>query len=392
MESNRRTFLKSGLTTLAAAPLAGASALSPNDRPTYGLIGAGGRGRYLNKYFLKTAAKCVAVCDVYEPSLTLAKADATDAKVFVDYHELLAQPGIDFVVLAGPDHHHCPMLLDALKAGKDAYAEKPLARTLEEGAKMVAAVRKSDRIVQIGMQRRSAPAVLRAKQAIDDGMLGRVTMVKAQWNWNIARPLDNSPLPGKLDWQKFLGTAPDRPLTPMRWRYWRWFKDYAGGNMTDQGTHLMDVVQWFLGAGAPASAICQGFIAKNSGAEHPEVFSAVFDYGSVLATWSLNYCNDYDDNWSILFQGDQGTMHLDDAGYKVWKEPWRTNHEPLIQQDAPVPIETHIANFLDCIKSRQQPNCPVEIAQRAVAGPHIANIAMQTGRKITLGADLVSYS
>jgi predicted dehydrogenase len=382
MSSSRRTFL-------AAAPFVARYALGQTT-PAYGLIGTGGRGRYLNKYFLQTGAQCAALCDVYEPHLALAKADAPGAKTYVDYHALLDQPGLDFVVLAGPDHHHCPMLLDALKANKDVYAEKPLARTLQEGARMVAAVRKSDRIVQVGMQRRSAPSVLKAKQAIDDGLLGRVTMVKAQWNWNIAHPLDNSPLPGKLDWERFLGSAPARPLTPMRFRVWRWFKDYAGGNMTDQGTHLLDVVQWFLNTGAPRSAVAQGFVAKNIGAEQPEVFSAVLDYGSHLVTWSLNYCNDYEDNWSILFQGDEGTMLMTDAGFEIWKEPWKNNREAFLKEAAPVPIEPHIANFLDCIQTRKQPNCTVEIAQRAVAGPHLANLAMDAGRRLTLQNDLVT--
>jgi predicted dehydrogenase len=178
----------------------------------------------------------------------------------------------------------------------------------------------------------------------------------------------------------------------MRFRNWRYFKDYAGGNMTDQGTHLMDVIQWFLNSGAPRSAVAQGFVAKATGAEHPEVFSAVLDYGTHLVDWTLTYCNDYDDNWSILFQGDQGTLHMDDAGFEIWKEPWRDNREPFLKEAAPVPIEPHIANFLDCVRSRQQPNCPVEIAQRAVAGPHLANLAMWQGKRLSLGSDLVSVS
>ncbi|MCL4794455.1 MAG: Gfo/Idh/MocA family oxidoreductase [Bryobacteraceae bacterium] len=387
MTSDRRSFLTGAL----AAPLA-ASRLSANDRPTYGLIAAGGRGRYLNRYFAKLGAQCVAVCDVYEPYMDLALKDTPDARKFVSHQELLAQPGIDFIVSAGPDHWHCAHLLDSLKAGKDVYTEKPLSHNLAESKKIVDAVKASGKIVQVGMQRRSAPSIFKAKKVIDDGTLGRITMVKAQWHWNNARPLDNSPLDGKLHWERFLGSAKKRPLEPQRWRRWRWFWDYAGGNMTDQGTHLMDVVQWFTGAGAPKSAMSHGYVAKNMPAEAPEVFSAVFDYGNFMATWTLNYCNSYEDGWSILFQGDEATMRMDDAGFVVWKEPWKQNREPVMQEQSPVPIETHIQNFLDCVKSRQQPNCTVEIAQRAVAGPHLANLAYFKGKTMKLGADLVSVS
>src|SRR5437773_5072640 len=119
--------------------------------------------------------------------------------------------------------------------------------------------------------------------------------------------MDNSPLHGKLDWKRFLGNAKDRDLEPMRFRNWRYFWDYSGGNMTDQGTHLMDVVQWFTNSGPPRSAVCYGRVEKMIGAETPDEFCAVFEYPDFMATWTLNYCNSYDNGWSIQFQGDKGT-------------------------------------------------------------------------------------
>jgi len=390
MESNRRRFLK-GAAALSAAPLfVPQSVWGANDAPSYALIAAGGRGRFLNRNFQKLGARCVAIAEVYEPHMQEALKDSPAAKTYEDYRRLLEQEkGIDFVVLAGPDHHHCPMLLEALAAGKDAYAEKPLSKTLEESARMAAAVQKSGKIVQIGMQRRSAASIIQAKELVDTGVLGRITMVKPQWHWNVARPLNNSPLPGKLNWKLFLGSAPQRELVPMRFRYWRYFWDYAGGNMTDQGTHLMDVVQWFTNSGPPKSALCYGFVAKDEGAEHPEVFSAVFEFEGFMATWTLDYCNSFQNGWSITFMGDKGTMILDESGYRVWDEPWKANKPPIHEQKAPVPIESHIQNFLDCVKSRRQPNCPVEVGQRAVAGPHLANIALQKSTQAHLDADMV---
>ncbi len=383
-DSTRRNFL----TALGSAPLfVPSSAFGANDRITYAVLATGGRGRSVSKTFMKVGAQCTALCDVYQPHLDLASKDAPEARTYGDYQELLdKEKGLDAVLIASPDHQHFPMLRAALAARKDVYLEKPLSKSLEQSAAMIKTVRASSQVVQIGMQRRSAPAIYKAKKLIDDGVLGRVTLVKPQWHWNIAAKLDNSPLPGKIDWQRFLGGAPNRELEPMRFRRWRYFWDYAGGNMTDQGTHLMDVVQWFMNSGPPKSAICHGYVAKMEGAEHPDVFSAAYEYDNFMVTWTLDYSNSYQNGWSITFMGDKGTLILDDAGYKIFAEPWKRDAEPLHSEQAPVPVETHVQNFLDCVKSRQDPNCTVEIAAQAVSGPHLANLAMVNGRKMRLDA------
>lgn len=388
MPSNRRDFFKTASAALSAAPMfIPKSAWGANDRVAYGLIGPGGRGRYLNDKFQKAGAQCVAICDVYEPNVQAALAQSPGAKTYLDYRELLGQSGMDAVVVATPDHQHCPMMLAALDAKKDIYSEKPLSKSLEESQIMVGAVAKSRQVVQIGMQRRSAESIMKAKKLVDDGVLGLITLVKPQWNWNVARPLNNSPLAGKLDWERFCGSAPKRALEPMRFRSWRVFWDYAGGNMTDQGTHLMDVVQWFTKSGPPKSALMNGYVAKMKGAEHPDVFSAVFEFPEYLATWTLDYSNSFENGWSITFQGDKGTMILDEDGYRVWAEPWKRENAPIYEEKAPVPVESHIQNFLDCMKTRNEPNCPVRIAAQAVAGPHLANQAFLRGAKVTLSAD-----
>jgi predicted dehydrogenase len=384
MEQNRRTFVASAL---AAAPMfVPRSAWGANDRLAFGLIGGGGRGRYLTQNFLKLGAECVAVAEVYDLNREASVKVAPQAKPYVDYNELLQQKGVDAVVVASPDHQHCPNLLAALAAKKDVYLEKPMSHSLEESQKMIKAVRASKQIVQIGMQRRSAPSVIKAKELVDSGVLGKITMVKPMWNWNVAKELNNTPLPGKLDWDRFLGPAKKRELQPMRFRSWRYFWDYSGGNMTDQGTHLMDVVQWFTNTPHALSAISYGQVAKAIGSEVPDVFCAVFEYPKFMATWTLNYTNSYDNDWSIQFQGDAGTLIISNAGYKVWKEPWREqkNREPVLSMEAPVPIETHIQNFLDCVKSRKEPNAPVEVGASAVSAPHLANLAFKQGRRVTM--------
>jgi predicted dehydrogenase len=381
MEQDRRKFLASAI----AAPLfIPRSAWGANDRLAYGLIGAGGRGRYLNQNFQKLGAECVAVAEVYDQNTAQLLKDSPNAKTFLDYHDLLAMPGVDAVVVASPDHQHCPMLLAALDAKKDVYLEKPMSHSLEQSQQMIAAVRKSSQIVQVGMQRRSAPSVIKAKQIVDSGILGRITLAKPMWNWNVSKALNNTPLPGKLDWKRFLGPAKDRDLEPMRFRSWRYFWDYSGGNMTDQGTHLMDVVQWFTNSGTVKSAVCYGQRAKNTGSEVPDVFCAVFEYEKLMATWTLNYTNSYDNDWSIQFQGDEGTMLINNNGFRIWKEPWLKNPEPVQAMAAPIPIEPHIQNFLDCVKSRKEPNAPVEIGASAVSAPHLANVAFHQEKQVKL--------
>lgn len=378
----------------AAAPLVVPSRVfGANAALAYGLIGTGNRGRGLHRSFLSLGARCAALCDVYEPYLNMAKEMTPGgAAGFIDYRELLARRDIDFVVIATPDHQHAPMLEAALAAGKDVYLEKPLSMNIEESGRMIRMVRSHKKVVQIGMQRRSMGFIRQAKQVIDDGALGPLTMVKAMWNWHFDLPLSNEPLEGKLDWKGFLGPAPDREPEPRRFRWWRGFWDYSGGNMTDQGTHLMDVVQWMTGQGAPVSAVCQGQVQRVPGAEVPNVFTAIFEYPGFLATWTLNYRSTHDNDWSITFMGEKATMLMDRRGYRLYadgglmREPWRYQEKPKVlaevaDTDKP---EAHQKNFLDCLVSRNEPNCPIEVAAAAVAGPHMANLAYRKGRKIVM--------
>jgi predicted dehydrogenase len=129
-----------------------------------------------------------------------------------------------------------------------------------------------------------------------------------------------------------------------------------------------------------------------TGAEHPDVFSATFSYDGFLVNWTLDYGNAFQNGWSIAFHGDKGTLILDDAGFRLFREPWKKGAAPDIEEASPVPVEAHIQNFLDCIRSRKEPNCPVEVAARAVAGPHLANLAMFRERKVYLAEDGFSVS
>ena len=165
--------------------------------------------------------------------------------------------------------------------------------------------------------------------------------------------------------------------------------------MTDQGTHLLDVVHWFANSGnAPLSAVCYGQLLKMEGAETPDVFASVLEYPKFVGTWTLNYCNDYQQYWSTVFEGDDATMIITEYGFKVFRESWakQENQTPIYAEDGLIPVEPHIQNFLECIRSRKEPNAPVEAAARAVAAPHLANLAFHQHRQVKLASDLVTLS
>jgi len=397
--SGRRRFIANAGAGLAGAGLLAARSyarvIGANERIQIGVIGSGGRGRSVMGSFNRFSRMCefIHVCDVYEPNINAAlKLAREGAKSTMDYRELLANKDVTAVLNATPDHWHANVLLDAVAAGKDVYTEKPFSYSIEQGAKMVKGVRATKQIVQVGMQRRSSEAVQGAKKIIDDGALGEIVMARAQWFWNRKPMPQKLILEGKLDWERFQGPAKKRyALDERRFFHWRNFSDYNGGHLTDQGTHLMDVIQWFCNQGKPpSSAVCQGAIYVHKGGDVPDTFSAVFEYPSFLATWTLCYGNSYEDSWKIFLQGKKATMVIDDDGYRVYPEPWnRPNIPPaaIHEYKGGIPTDPHVKNFLDCVKSRQEPNAPVEVGHNAVTGPHLANLALRQQKRVVLNSD-----
>ncbi|HMV84947.1 MAG TPA: Gfo/Idh/MocA family oxidoreductase [Blastocatellia bacterium] len=396
---NRRRFITETGAGVAATSLFTAESyariVGANERIQMGIIGSGGRGRSVMGSFGKFAdqVEFIHVCDVYEPNINAAlKLSRAGAKTTMDYRELLNNKDVVAILNATPDHWHAGVLMDAVAAGKDAYSEKPFSYSIEQGAKMVKAVRATKQIVQVGMQRRSSEAVRGAKKLVDDGVLGEVVMARAQWFWNRKPMPQKMQLEGKLDWERFQGPAKKHyALDERRFFHWRNFSDYNGGHLTDQGTHLMDVIQWFCNDGKPPrSAVCQGAIYVHKGADVPDTFSAVYEYPTFLATWTLCYGNSYEDAWKIHLQGKKATMVIDDDGYRVFPEPWQRPNippKPTHEYSGGIPTEPHVKNFLDCVKSRQEPNAPVEVGHNAVTGPHLANMAMRQQKRVVLSDD-----
>src|SRR5947208_6308030 len=369
-DPSRRQFLAAaGAVALSAATYR--RVLGAAERVGVGFVGTGGRGRSLIRAFRKNKeADVVSVCDVYAPHLDAAVKEASGkVKKQTNYRRVLDDKEVQAVVIATPDHWHNDQLLRSVKAEKDVYLEKPMALSVEQGAKMVKAVRDADRVVQLGMQRRSAAAIYAARRILRDGTLGRVALVRAQWYWNMPALQKERPLKGKLDWSAFCGPAGEVELSRGDYQNvafwnWRYFWPFSGGNMTDQGTHLMDVIQWFLAdSKPPKSAVCQGQVRRLEPSETPDVFSAVFEYEEFLATWTLAYTNSYKDGWQIVFQGDRATLELDGEGCRLYEDPGRGKplDKPIKEEKAPMPTEPHVDNFLECLKARRDPNAPVEV-------------------------------
>ncbi len=406
---NRREFVSQ--TGRRALVLSAAATLSPwakilgaNDRIRLGVIGPGGRGRQLLRVAQAAPnVEITAVCDVYPENLEkAAQLTGGKAQTFTDYKELLDSNQIDGVIIGTPDHWHMPMIIDGVRAGKDVYCEKPMTHRLEEGPKIIQAVKKSGRVVQIGTQHRSWDHFIRAGEIVASGRLGKITMATTWWYQNPSEGYRQikkqaaSSAPQGLDWEKWLGTAPRRPFDMLRFRQWRFFWDYGGGGLTDLLTHLIDTVQWYMGESVPVSAMALGGKYELKDWDCPDTVTAAFEYAG---GFSVNYSQTYitrHDGHSIVLRGTQATLVINRTQLAVYDEGSRSRPRPLI----PGEIEqggrraflimkavqdgtyAHMRNFLECMRSRKQPNATVTAGHQGVLGPHLANISYREGRKV----------
>lgn len=363
---NRRYFVG------AATALSAQRVMGAGDRVRTGVIGAGGRGRYLTGEFKEIGAEMAAVCDVYEPNLAAGlKVASTGARPFDHYKKLLEDKSLDAVIVATPDHWHAAMTIDAVEAGKDVYVEKPLAHKIDEGFRIIDAVRRTKRVVQVGTQRRSFDLFLEAKQIMDSGAVGEVQLVNSWWYNNVSKPSPPK-LEGKLDWKQWLGSAPSRELDPMRFRNWYWYWDYSGGLLVGQAAHVMDAIMWFMRSSHPVAVTCSANKTQVAEWEIPEtcVLTAEFPE-NYLAVFSLGYkamryagVNDQ----MKQFNGSQARFDVGRESYALYPQstapevmkPSRQAWKPGSFGSA---ARQHIRNFLDCVKSRQEPNAPVEAGQ-----------------------------
>ena len=390
MICNRRTFFMaaSGLALGARAAMAGAQ--GANNRIRIGVIGTGGRARSLMSLLKKLPGnEMVAVCDVYEPRVLQAAeiAGPTATKV-ADYRRILDDREIDAVVIGTPDHWHKAITLDAVAAGKDVYVEKPISHSIAEGAEMVKVVEASKQIVQTGTQQRSWDHWQLGKQIVESGRLGQITFVQTYW-YQHATAGDYPPVEmTKLDWKRWLGSAPDQPFRPERFYQWRHFWDFGGGCLTDLMTHWIDVVHWYMNVDAPMWAEATGRNYNIKTWEAPDTVSATIEFPKNFLTAYLGTYVSRVDDGGLEFRGERGTLKVDRARLAFYRDdaayaPGTLTPEPDIYvRSSGDGTLTHLQNWLDCIRSRKQPNAPIRVGHEAARTSHIANAAMRAGHQI----------
>jgi len=339
------------------------------------------------------------LCDVWDNALSLAAplADpkATATKVSA---ELLADKDVHAVLVGTSDHQHVPVTVAALQAGKDVYVEKPLTHDLAEGQVILDAQAKAKKIVQVGTQQRSMTHLIRAKQLVNDGKIGKVLKVKMTWNRNADRVRKN-PLgvdPKSVDWKTFLGTAKDQPFDEYRFRNWRWFWDFGGGIFTDLMVHWVDVAHWVLNLEAPDKAVSVGeYFAAKDVWETPDTVQTLLSYpGGIQMHFEGTFSNARR-GAHIEFLGTEASLYADRGRFEVIPERGK-KVEPMLEilgktpdypgadfYDQPNGELLHLQNWIDCVRSRKEPNSPIATGVASAAAAHLANKALRTGQTAT---------
>jgi len=384
----RRRFLKSaGLGTVApcfmtAGALGSAEKLPPSERVVAALVGCGGRGMGLLTIHEDPRCTIAAVSDVDQERLAAAQKKVGNCDGCQDFRRILDRTDIDAVILATPDHWHAPMTVMACQAGKDVYCEKPLSRTIYEGRKMVEAARRYDRVVQMGTQYRSIARTRQACEWVRNGRLGKVHAVRLSHRPNRTHPCEpGQQPPPQLDWDLWLGPAPWAEYHPARCHFsFRWFMDYGGGSLADNGVHMFGVVSWAMGADhtGPVAIEAAGRREPNNLFDAPVEMRVRYQFAD--PPFELVWEQTGSDKLNVDFIGSEGTL----SGFWDFKisegeadlSPTGPDELHLAQSDS------HSGNWLECIATRRRPVMDVETGHRVTCWSHLGNIAYLLGRKL----------
>jgi predicted dehydrogenase len=405
----RREFLDSiatGAATLAIASSAKSYAqiLGANDRLNFAVIGLNGRaGAHLSSLKANRAnARISHVCDV--DSVTLKKfaadteremgeAPSTDK----DFRNILALKEIDAVSIATPDHWHTPLAIAALQARKHVYVEKPCSHNPAEGALLIRAQQKYNKLVQMGTQQRSSPHTIEIVQKIHDGIIGRAYYAKAWYN-NVRKSIGTgkpAPVPAQLDWDLWQGPAPRRPYTDNIQPYnWHWFRIYGTGEALNNGTHEVDVCRWALDVDYPERITSSGgrYQFKDDWQFYDTLVTS-FTYPDKLISWEGKSCSGmkfYNRDRGSTIIGTTGTVLVDRDGYELYdlngkktsefKVRHTTSSADLVGRDSMT--DAHFANFIAGIKTGAKLNSPVAIGNVAVTMLQLSNVAWEVNREL----------
>jgi predicted dehydrogenase len=394
---NRREFLGRSAAGMAGLAVSGLGAaprvLGANERISIGVIGCGGRGSYLVGQARKVAKELnldfTAVCDVWRPnreSMSARFKEWTGKEPFSTsrYADLLARDDVDAVFIATPDHAHTPILIAAVGIGKDAYCEKPMAVRLEDAIIAVDAVRETKRVVQIGTQRRSEGIHIAGAKLVRSGVLGTISEVKTGWHDSNPRWARSSEdvKQEDVDWKQYLMYLPDRAFDPRRYRCWHLYKDYTVGTPGLLGSHTIDIGTWFMDDPLPKTAVAHGGIyVWKDGREHADTIECLYEYPKgFMLTYSTRLGNSKMDAEAV-FYGTGGTFYTE----PLWTvSPEGGREKERVKEAIKVKPEggiDHVRNWIECLRSRKDPNAPIEVGYAHSVASIMAFRAWESGRR-----------
>lgn len=438
-KTTRRDFItKTGImtagVTLGASSLSAASynrIIGANDKVNMGFIGIGNRGSQLLGLFMNQPdVQISAFCDIYEPYLLrdrsivdpryikdlgsqvpkMGETFPNKVERYADFRKLLENKDIDAVAIATPDHWHALQMIAAVKAGKDVYVEKPLNNTIQEGRAMVVAQFASKQVVAVGLNRRGNPIYQKLAKDIPAGKIGKVTVARAYRINNmspkgIGKMKPEAP-PKNFNWDMWLGPRASRPyqynIAPYMFRWW---SDYSS-QMGNWGVHFMDVTRWMMGEKAPVAITAHGGkYAIDDDRTIPDTMQVTYEFASGAI---ISFCI-YEASSGGLFpygevelRGTNGTLNVDESGYRItsakagqfqsWKDPikpeeYNSKDETLADGSNRDSTANLVRNFVDCVKTRQAPLCPLEEGHRSTSFAHLANIALATRERLQWDAE-----
>ena len=398
----RRDFLKK-MGTLAVAGAVSpslvnakspkASVMGANDRINIGLIGCNSMGwtDLLNAVNVP-GVECVALCDIDKNIINrraeeLTKNKGTKPELYGDYRKLLERKDIDAVIIGTPDHWHCLQMVDACAAGKDVYVQKPIANSIAECDMMAQAAKHYNRVVSVGQQQRSAKLWIEMKKFVDSGQLGHISRVNVWANFRYAailNPAKDSPVPAHIDFDMWLGPAPERTYNASRHHgAWRMFWDYGGGLLTDWGVHLLDMALW----GMKVDHMPKRVMATGGNWAYPDNFAETFDTMSVIyefddfvMTWNNTTIESgpYGKNYGVEFVGTNGTLVANREGWEVY--PLQGKCEAAKCSPDYQELRLHHTDFYNCMRTRNmQTACTIDNGAMCAKYAHLGNISARVG-------------
>ena len=416
---NRRTFLQAAGATLAFQA-AGPYAFADEKPRRVGLIGCGWYGKIdLFRLIQVAPVEVVSLCDVDKQMLAQAaqmvaarQKSKKTPRTFGDYRQMLGEKDLDIVLIAPPDHWHALIMTEAAKSGPDIWVQKPISADVIEGQAMVAAAHQHQRVVQVGLQRRSTPHIIEARDRfIKEGKLGKIALVEIYCYYHMrasGNPPDTTP-PPNLDYEMWTGPAPMRPYN--KWvhpRGWRAFMEYGNGIVGDMCVHMLDMTRWMLDLGWPTRIASTGgiFVDKASKANISDTQTATFDFDDLRVVWQHRSWGEAPDpkyQWGATFYGDKGTLKVSvysydfipigggavvhrDVTYEFEQYPEDRTEKDLETHVAPA-VRYHMKNFLHAIDTRSKPISTIEEGYISTASCILANNSMKLGRTLTWDAE-----